>query len=110
MAARKNAFASAPSLALYAQNFVSAMEKNVVPTFTNRLSWSLHKICNCKGTLSATFSRMLTESKDILENVCIRENHHMCDVLHLLGQKFTHFWIRIIDIILEITNCKEIFS
>ena len=46
VAARKNAFkdASAAYLALNAQNFVSAMEKNVVPKFTNRLNWTLHKI------------------------------------------------------------------
>ena len=40
MAARKNALedASAASLALHAENFASATEKNVVPKFTNRLS------------------------------------------------------------------------
>ena len=27
----------------------SATEKNVVPKFTNRLSWTLHKICKYKG-------------------------------------------------------------
>ena len=40
VAARKNALedVSAASLALLAQTFASATEKNVVPKFTNRLS------------------------------------------------------------------------
>ena len=51
MATRKNIFedVSAASLALHAQNFGSALEKNVVPKFTNRLNWTLHKICKYKG-------------------------------------------------------------
>ena len=42
---KKNALenVSAASLALDAQNFASATEKNVVPKFTNRLSLTLHK-------------------------------------------------------------------
>ena len=36
---------SAASLALHAQNFASASEKNAVLKFTNRLSWIRHKIC-----------------------------------------------------------------
>ena len=43
--------ASAASLALHAQIFASAMEKNVVLKFTNRLSWTLHKICKYNGFL-----------------------------------------------------------
>ena len=52
-AARKHVLqdASAASSALHAQNFASALEKNVVPKFTNRLSWALHKICKYKGFL-----------------------------------------------------------
>ena len=44
---KKNALedVSAASMALHAQNFASAMEKNVVPKFTNKLSFMLHKIC-----------------------------------------------------------------
>ena len=58
VAARKNALedVSAASLALHAQNFVSATEKNVVPNFTNRLSWTLHKMCKYKRFLSQLFS------------------------------------------------------
>ena len=50
---KKNALKdiSAASLAFDAQNFVSAVEKNVVLKFTNRLSWTLHKICKYKGFL-----------------------------------------------------------
>ena len=46
MAARKNELQdfSVASLTLHAQNFASALEKNVVPKFTNRLSWTLHEI------------------------------------------------------------------
>ena len=33
---------SADSLALHVQNFTSATQKNVVPKFSNRLSWALH--------------------------------------------------------------------
>ena len=50
VAARKNALqdVSVASLVLHAQNFESALEKNVVPKFINRLSWTLHKICKYK--------------------------------------------------------------
>ena len=53
MAARKNALQDvhAASLALYAQNFASAPENNVVPKFTNRLNWILHKTCKYKDFL-----------------------------------------------------------
>ena len=48
---KKNALedVSAVSLALHAQNFASAREKNVLPKFTNRLSLTRHKICKYKG-------------------------------------------------------------
>ena len=42
---------SAASLALHAQNFASATEKNVVLKYTNRLSLILHKICKYKDFL-----------------------------------------------------------
>ena len=50
VAARKNALqdVSAASLALHAQNLAGALEKNVVPKFTSRLSWTFHKIYKCK--------------------------------------------------------------
>ena len=50
---KKNALedASAASLALQLQNFASAMETNVVPKFTIRVSLTLHKICKYKGFL-----------------------------------------------------------
>ena len=53
VAARKNALqdVSVASLVLHAQNFESALEKNVVPKFINRLSWTMHKICKYKGFL-----------------------------------------------------------
>ena len=65
---------SAASSALQTQNFASALEKNVVPKFTNRLSWRLHKICKYKGFLWAKFSRIWTESRDIYGKVHIRKN------------------------------------
>ena len=51
--ARKNTLedVSAASLELHTQNFASAMEKNVVPKFTNRLSWTLHKLCKYQSFL-----------------------------------------------------------
>ena len=47
VAARKNALKdlSAASLGLCAHNFAKAMEKNAVPKFTKRLTWTLHKFC-----------------------------------------------------------------
>ena len=50
---KKNALedVSAASLALHAQKFASATEKNVVPKFTNRISLTRHKICKYKGFL-----------------------------------------------------------
>ena len=59
---KKNALedVSAASLALHAQNFASATEKNVVPKFANILSWTLHKICKYNGFLKAKFSRIWT--------------------------------------------------
>ena len=36
---------STASLVLITQNFASTLEKNVIPKFTNRLSWTLHKLC-----------------------------------------------------------------
>ena len=66
------------SLALHAQNFAIATEKNVVPKFTNRLSLSLHKIRKYKDFLLAKFSRIWTESKDVYGKICVRENLHIC--------------------------------
>ena len=45
----------------------------------------------------------------------IRENPYIpiftqCDVFHWLAQKTTHYWARIIDVILKIKNCIEVFS
>ena len=44
---KKNALKdlSAASLGLYAHNFANAKEKNAVPMFTKRLTWTLHKLC-----------------------------------------------------------------
>ena len=36
---------SASSLALHAQHFAIVSEKNVVPKFPNRISWTLYKTC-----------------------------------------------------------------
>ena len=54
---------SAASVVLQAQNFKSATEKNVVPKFPLRLSWTLHKISKYKGFLCAKISR--TKFKNI---------------------------------------------
>ena len=69
VAARKNALKDAPSFALHAQNFATATEKNVELKFTNRLIWTLHKICKYKGFLRVNyiqFSRIWTESEGML--------------------------------------------
>ena len=42
---------SAANLALHAHNFASAIKKNVVPKFTNRLSMTLHNLRKYKGFL-----------------------------------------------------------
>ena len=68
VAARKNALKDAASFALHAQNFATATGKNVELN-TNRLSWTLHKICKYKGFLRVNyiqFSRMWTEPKGML--------------------------------------------
>ena len=78
---KKNALedVSAASLALHApQHFARASEKNVVLKFTNRLSWTLHKICKYKGFLWVKFSHIWTESKDIYRKIRIRENPYIC--------------------------------
>ena len=80
---------SAASLALHTENFVSATEKNVVPKFTNRLSWTLNKICKYKGFLKAKFSRILTESKDIYVKIHIRENPYICILLNKNNRYYT---------------------
>ena len=50
---KKNALedVSAASLALHTQNFASATEKYDAPKFTNRLRWTLHKVCKYKSFL-----------------------------------------------------------
>ena len=53
------------SLAFHEQKFASAAEKNFVPKFTDRISWTMYKICKYKVFLWAKFSRICTESKDI---------------------------------------------
>ena len=53
------------SLAFHEQKFASAAEKNFVPKFTDRTSWTMYKICKYKVFLWAKFSRICTESKDI---------------------------------------------
>ena len=57
MASRKNALedVSATSLEIHAQNFPSATEKNVIPKFPNRRSWTLYKICKYKDFLWLSF-------------------------------------------------------
>ena len=53
------------SLAFHEQKFASAAEKNFVPKFTDRISWTMYKICKYKVFHWAKFSRICTESKDI---------------------------------------------
>ena len=48
--------------------------------------------------------------KYVLEKTRIFPYFTQCDVFHWLAQKITHHWTRIIDIILKINNCKEIFT
>ena len=57
MASRKNALedASATSLELHVQNFPSTTEKNVIPKFSNRHSWTLYKISKYKDFLWLRF-------------------------------------------------------
>ena len=84
---KKNALGdvSISSLALYKQNFASARE-NIVPKFTNWLSWTLHKKCKCKGFIWVKFTHIWTESKDLHRKIRIRENLYICifyPVLHI---------------------------
>ena len=114
VATRKNALEdiSAASLALHAQKFATASEKNFVPNFTNRFSGTLQKIWiwKYKGVLYAKFCRIWTESKDI-GKIRIRKKLYI-QIFYPLWpiSLITRNWRRIIDIILEITNCKEVFS
>ena len=114
VAARKNALqhVSAASLALHAQNFARALEKSFVPKFTDRLSWTLHKICKCKGFLWATFSNIWTESKDIYWKICIIEHPYILIFYPVwrIFRKITHTQRRRRNTILKINNRKEVFS
>ena len=99
------------SLALHAQGLASAAEKNTVPKFINRLSWTLHKICKYKGFSEPNFSvygqnPRTYMGKYVSEKTCILAYFTQCEVFTLLAQKFTHYWTRIIYIILKICNCK----
>ena len=80
VAARKNALddVSAASLVLHAQYFSIAMKKNVVPKFTHKLSWKLHKICKYKVFLWAKFFNIWAESNDIYRKTQIRESLYIC--------------------------------
>ena len=91
--------------ALHAQNFASALENQVVPKFTNRLSWTLHNICKYKGFLWSTLSRIWTESKDIYGKICIRGNPY----IPLLGAMviFRHFENR--GLLYDFVVCTKIF-
>ena len=68
----------ADSLPLHAQNFASATGKNVVPKFTNTLSWALHKMCKCKVFLWDKFSCIWTKCKNIYRKIHITENLYIC--------------------------------
>ena len=72
------------SLALHVQKFASALEKNVITKFTNRLSWTLHKIYKNKSFLWTTFFNIWTESKDIYAKICTGENPYISSVWHIL--------------------------
>ena len=61
----------------FRKNFASALEKNVVPKLTNRLSSTLHKICKYKSFLWVTFPHMWTESQDIYQKIGIREKPYI---------------------------------
>ena len=70
----------------------SATEKNIVPKSTNRLTWTLHKICKYQGFLWAKCFRIWRESKNIYrkyvpENTRVFAYFTQCDVFHLLAQK-----------------------
>ena len=70
----------------------SATEKNIVPKFTNRLTWTLHKICKYQGFLWAKCFRIWRESKNIYrkyvpENTRVFAYFTQYDVFHLLAQK-----------------------
>ena len=112
VAGRKNVLQKV--IVLHAQYFVSAAKKNVVPQFTHRLSWTLHKIYKYKGFLWAKFSRIWTESKDIYRKIRIRENSYICIFYPVWRISFISpgtltSLTRITDIILKIINCKKIF-
>ena len=61
---------SGNSLALHAHNFGTAIEKKVLPKFTNRPSWTWHKISKCKGFFSAKISCIWDRIKEhIMEDM-----------------------------------------
>ena len=107
---------SAASLARHAQNFAGAMEKNVVPKFTKRLSLTLHKVCKYKRFSVSQIFQYIDRipkrytGKYVLEKTRIFACFTKCVIFHLLAQKSTHYWTRIIDNILKITYCRHIFS
>ena len=78
---KKNALEnfSAANLALHAQNFASATEKNVVRKFTNRLGWMLHKICrfSIRFSVSQIFPYLDIIQGGIQETIYQR-NPHTC--------------------------------
>ena len=85
---KKNALqdVSVASLAFHAQNFASALEKNVVQKFTNRLSWTLHMICKYKGskphfTIYGHNPRIYTQ-KFVSEKTRIFPRFTQSDVFH----------------------------
>ena len=80
---------SVANFALHAENFASATEKNIVPKFTKRLSWTLHKICKYKDSLRANSSRIWT--KYVSEKTRAFAYFTQCGGFHLLAQKFTHY-------------------
>ena len=85
---------SAGSLALHAQNLASATEKNVVPKFTNRLSWTPHT--NIKVFSKPNFPvygqnpRTYT-GKHVPEKTRIFAYFSQSEVFHLSAQKRTHY-------------------
>ena len=94
---------SAASLALHAQNFASAVEKNIVPTFTikTQLNTDPNIKVFCKPNFPVYGQNPRTYTgKYVSEKTRIFAYFTQCDVFHLLDRKRTHYWTRIIDIIL----------
>ena len=100
---KKNALGdvSISSLALYKQKSIA--RENIVPKFTNWLSWALHTNANVKVLSESNFfiygqNPRTYIGKYVSEKTCTFAYFTQCYLFHLLAQKRTDYCTRIIDV------------